>query len=59
MLLDFFPSEPFTPYGNLSVSTPASSHYHRLIGPFVGTYDLWMRFHAGDTDGAFELMKNE
>lgn len=48
-----------TPHGNLSVSSPAPSGYHQIIGPFMGSYELWARFAAGDTAGAFDLLHRE
>jgi alpha-L-rhamnosidase len=48
-----------TPHGDLSVSSPAPAGYHQVIGPFMGSYELWARFAAGDTTGAFDLMQRE
>ena len=48
-----------TPHGDLSVSSPAPSGYHQVIGPFMGSYELWMRFAAGDTSGALSLLDRE
>lgn len=48
-----------TPHGDLSVSSPAPAGYHRVIGPFMGSYELWARFAAGDTSGAYDLMQRE
>jgi alpha-L-rhamnosidase len=48
-----------TPHGDLSVSSPAPSGYHQVIGPFMGSYELWARFAAGDTAGAYDLLDRE
>jgi alpha-L-rhamnosidase len=48
-----------TPHGDLSVSSPAPAGYHQVIGPFMGSYDLWARFAAGDVTGAFDLAHRE
>ena len=48
-----------TPHGDLDVSSPAPSGYHQLIGPFMGSYELWARFANGDTTGALGLLDRE
>jgi alpha-L-rhamnosidase len=48
-----------TPHGDLSVSSPAPAGYHQVIGPFMGSYELWARFAAGDTSGALDLLQRE
>jgi alpha-L-rhamnosidase len=48
-----------TPHGDLSVSSPAPAGYHQVIGPFMGSYDLWARFAAADTRGAYDLLERE
>lgn len=48
-----------TPSGDLSVSSPAPAGYHQIIGPFMGSYELWARFAAGDDDGAVDLLDRE
>jgi alpha-L-rhamnosidase len=48
-----------TAHGSLSVSSPAPAGYHQVIGPFMGSYELWARFAAGDTSGAFSLLDRE
>jgi alpha-L-rhamnosidase len=48
-----------TPNGDLDVSSPAPSGYHQIIGPFMGSYELWTRFATGDTTGALDLLGRE
>jgi alpha-L-rhamnosidase len=48
-----------TPHGDLSVASPAPAGYHQVIGPFMGSYELWARFAAGDVDGAYDLAHRE
>ena len=48
-----------TPNGDLDVSSPAPSGYHQVIGPFMGSYELWARFASGDTTGALDLLNRE
>jgi alpha-L-rhamnosidase len=48
-----------TPNGDLDVSNPAPAGYHQVIGPFMGSYELWARFAAGDTNGALDLLDRE
>ena len=53
-----------TPYGALDVSSPPPSGYNpssmsTLIGPFMGSYELWAMFAAHDTAGALALMRTE
>lgn len=48
-----------TPHGDLSVSSPAPAGYHQVIGPFMGSYELWARYAAGDTSGASSLLDRE
>lgn len=48
-----------TPSGDLSVSSPAPAGYHQVIGPFMGSYELWARFAAGDASGAYDLLGRE
>ncbi|HEX3785628.1 MAG TPA: alpha-L-rhamnosidase C-terminal domain-containing protein [Pseudonocardiaceae bacterium] len=45
--------------GDLDVSSPAPAGYHQVIGPFMGSYELWTRFADGDTDGALDLLSRE
>ncbi|HEX4221199.1 MAG TPA: alpha-L-rhamnosidase C-terminal domain-containing protein [Pseudonocardiaceae bacterium] len=48
-----------TPNGDLDVSKPAPAGYNQVIGPFMGSYELWARFASGDTDGALDLLNRE
>ncbi|HEV3355390.1 MAG TPA: alpha-L-rhamnosidase C-terminal domain-containing protein [Pseudonocardiaceae bacterium] len=48
-----------TPSGDLDVSSPAPAGYHQVIGPFMGSYELWARFAVGDTSGALDLLNRE
>lgn len=48
-----------SPTGDLSVSSPAPAGYHQVIGPFMGSYEVWARFAAGDTSGAYSLLDRE
>jgi alpha-L-rhamnosidase len=48
-----------TAHGDLSVPSPAPAGYHQVIGPFMGSYELWARFAAGDASGAFDLLDRE
>lgn len=48
-----------TPHGDLSVSSPAPAGYHQVIGPFMGSYEAWARFAAGDSSGAYSLLDRE
>ncbi len=48
-----------TAHGDLDVSSPAPAGYNQLIGPFMGSYELWARFASGDTSGALDLLDRE
>jgi alpha-L-rhamnosidase len=48
-----------TSRGDLSVSSPAPAGYHQVIGPFMGSYEAWARFAAGDAAGAYDLLARE
>jgi alpha-L-rhamnosidase len=48
-----------TPHGDLSVSSPVPAGSTQIISPFVGSSDLDARFAAGDTAGAFQLLRDE
>jgi alpha-L-rhamnosidase len=48
-----------TPYGALDVSSPAPAGYGQLIGPFMGSYELWALLADGDTSDALSLMNAE
>ncbi len=49
----------WTAHGALDVTSPAPAGYTQLIGPFMGSYDLWARFQSGDTADAFQLLETE
>jgi alpha-L-rhamnosidase len=48
-----------TPYGALDVSSPSPGHYRQLIGPFMGSYELWALLANGYTSDALSLMSSE
>jgi alpha-L-rhamnosidase len=48
-----------TPYGALDVSSPPPSGYKQLIGPFMGSYEVWSLFAAGATNDALNLIDQE
>lgn len=48
-----------TPYGAMNVSNPAPAGYGQLIGPFMGSYQLWAMLASKDTAAALQLMKTE
>ena len=48
-----------TPYGALDVSSPAPAGYNQLIGPFMGSYELWALLSAHQTQAAFSLLQQE
>ena len=48
-----------TPYGALDVSDPAPAGYGQLIGPFMGSYQLWSMLASHDTAAALRLMRTE
>ena len=49
----------WTSHGALDVTSPAPGGYNQLIGPFMGSYDLWARFQSGNTADAFQLLATE
>jgi alpha-L-rhamnosidase len=48
-----------TPYGALDVSSPAPAGYNQLIGPFMGSYELWALLADHQTQAAFTLLQQE
>ena len=58
-IIDALKTSLDTPYGALSVSSPAPAGYNQLIGPFMGSYEVWSLFNAGDTSDALNLIDQE
>ena len=48
-----------TPYGDLNVPSPVPAGFGQTISPFMGSYDLWARFHAHDTAAAMKELIDE
>jgi len=58
-ILKALQSKLATPHGALDVSSPAPPGYGQLIGPFMGSYELWAMLAAHDTASALQLMRAE
>jgi len=48
-----------TPAGALDISNPAPAGYGQLIGPFMGSYEVWALLASHHTAGAIQLMRTE
>ena len=48
-----------TPAGALDISNPAPAGYNQLIGPFMGSYEVWALLASHHTAAAIQLMRTE
>jgi alpha-L-rhamnosidase len=48
-----------TPAGALDISNPAPAGYGQLIGPFMGSYEVWALLASHHTAQAIQLMRTE
>lgn len=48
-----------TPAGALDISNPAPAGYGQLIGPFMGSYEVWSLLASHHTAQAIQLMRTE
>jgi alpha-L-rhamnosidase len=48
-----------TSKGALDIASPAPAGYSQLIGPFMGSYELWALFAAHQASSALALMRAE